>query len=110
MPQTRRRVGVTDEGHNRVVNYLWRHTAASSLIMMGLDLPTIAKLLGTSVEMLNKHYGHLLDDHLARAAESLARAQRSMRAGVRSGASGGSAASAASGPTAEPRRGPGSSP
>jgi integrase len=65
-----------DAGPNRIVNYLWRHTAASRALMRGMDPVTVAALLGTSPEMLRKHYGHILDSHLARAAEALAGARR----------------------------------
>ena len=62
-----------DTGHQRLTNYRWRHTAASTLIMMGVELSTVAELLGTSEEMIRRHYGHLLDKHLATAAEKLTR-------------------------------------
>jgi integrase len=62
-------VPVADEGHNRLVNYRWRHTAISTLLMLGVDVPTVAELTGTSPEMIYKTYGHLLDAHLAAAAE-----------------------------------------
>lgn len=58
-------------GPNRLVNYRWRHTAISSLLMMGVDVATVAELHGTSVEMVRRHYGHLLDAHLAAAAERM---------------------------------------
>ncbi|MDR3637900.1 MAG: tyrosine-type recombinase/integrase [Isosphaeraceae bacterium] len=65
-----------DEGPNRVVGYLFRHTTASRALMKGLDPVTVAALLGTSPTMLKKHYAHLLDSHLAEAAQSLAAARR----------------------------------
>src|SRR5581483_8234949 len=73
-PWERRRaeVVVKDEGHNRLTNYRWRHTAISTLLMLGVDVPTVAELTGTSPEMIYRHYGHLLDEHLAAAAEKLA--------------------------------------
>ena len=64
---------VQAEGPDRLVNYRWRHTAASSLLMSGVDLITVAELLGTSVKMLTHHYAHLLQGHLGQAAERLAR-------------------------------------
>jgi integrase len=60
-----------DEGADKLVNYRWRHTAASELLMRGIDIPTVAELLGTSPEMIQRTYGHLLDEHLARAASKL---------------------------------------
>jgi integrase len=65
-------VDVRDEGHDRLVNYRWRHTAISTLLMLGVDVPTVAELTGTSPEMIYRHYGHLLDSHLQSAAERLA--------------------------------------
>ena len=45
-----------------VVLYSLRHTAISELIMGGMDSFWVAKLTGTSVAMIEKHYGHLSDD------------------------------------------------
>jgi integrase len=56
-----------------VTNYLWRHTAASSLLMSSVDVATVAELLGTGVAQIQRTYGHLLSDHLARASEKLGR-------------------------------------
>jgi integrase len=64
-------VEIVDDGDNRLVNYRWRHTAASTLLMMGVDVPTVAELLGTSPEMIYRNYGHLLSDHLEAAAHKL---------------------------------------
>lgn len=73
-------VKLTDEGENRLVNYRWRHTAISTLLMMGIDVTTVAELTGTSPAMIYHTYGHLLHDHLAAAAERLHAGRRS-RAG-----------------------------
>lgn len=69
-------VPLEDEGANRLVNYRWRHTAISTLLMMGEDVATVAELTGTSPDMIRIHYGHLLDGHLAAAAERLSRGRR----------------------------------
>lgn len=61
------------DGPDRLHNYRWRHTAASTLVMAGVDLATVAELLGTSVKMLTSTYAHLLIGHLGKAAERLAR-------------------------------------
>ena len=66
----------SDAGPDRLVNYRWRHTAASSLLMNGVPIATVATLLGTSVQMISKVYGHLMSDHLGDAAEQLARGRR----------------------------------
>lgn len=42
-----------------VVMYTLRHVAISELIMGGMDSVFVAKLSGTSVAMIEKHYGHL---------------------------------------------------
>lgn len=60
-----------NEGPDKLVNYRWRHTAASTLLMKGVDIPTVADLLGTSPEMIQRTYGHLLDAHLAKAAAKI---------------------------------------
>jgi integrase len=67
---------IRDEGHNRLTNYRWRHTAISTLLMMGIDVPTVAELTGTSPEMVYRIYGHLLESHLRAAAEKLAGGRR----------------------------------
>ena len=43
---------------------------------MGVDVPTVAELTGTSPEMIYRVYGHLLDSHLQAAAEKLAGPRR----------------------------------
>jgi len=56
------------------VAYTLRHSVITDLVTGGLDLFTVAKLAGTSVVMIEKHYGHLQRE-LARAAlEKLAMA------------------------------------
>lgn len=42
-----------------VVMYSLRHTAISEMILAGMDSFIVAKLAGTSVEMIEKNYGHL---------------------------------------------------
>lgn len=65
-----------DEGDNRFVMYQLRHTTASDHLMNDGNAATVAELLGTSVQMLQTTYGHLLDDHLARAHEELSAKRR----------------------------------
>lgn len=43
-------------------NYTLRHNFISQLVMNGVNLLSIAKLATTSVEMIEKHYGHLQPD------------------------------------------------
>jgi integrase len=49
--------------------YTLRHSTITDLVQGGLDLLTIAQVSGTSVAMIEKHYGHL---QRKRAAEALA--------------------------------------
>ena len=42
-----------------VVMYSLRHTAISEWIRNGIDTFQIAKMVGTSMAMIEKHYGHL---------------------------------------------------
>ena len=45
-----------------VVAYTLRHSGITDLVVGGLDLFTVAQLAGTSVEMIQDHYGHLRQD------------------------------------------------
>jgi integrase len=52
--------------------YALRHSTITDLIVLhGLDLLTVAQLSGTSVKMIQEHYGHLLQEHAAKALASL---------------------------------------
>ena len=61
-------VPLLDVGHNRFVMYRLRHTRAADLLMAGVDVATVAKLLGTSVQMIESTYGSFKIGHLAEAA------------------------------------------
>ena len=52
--------------------YAMRHSVITDLVTGGLDLLTVAQLSGTSVAMIEKHYGHLRADHAAAALANLA--------------------------------------
>jgi len=52
--------------------YSLRHAAITDMVTGGTDLFTIAKLSGTSVAMIEKHYGHLQREHAREALEKLA--------------------------------------
>jgi integrase len=55
------------------VAYNLRHSAITDLIALHhLDTMTVAQLAGTSLAMIEKHYGHLLRDHAADALGKLA--------------------------------------
>jgi len=61
-----RAAGLPDE----VTCYTLRHSVITDLIHSGLDALTVAQLSGTSVVMIERHYGHLTQSH---AREALAR-------------------------------------
>ena len=52
--------------------YDLRHSIITDLAQSGLDLFTIATVSGTSVAMVERHYGHLQHDHARRGLETLA--------------------------------------
>ena len=55
-----------------VTAYTLRHSTITDLIALHkLDTLTVAQLSGTSLAMIEKHYGHLLRDHAAKALASL---------------------------------------
>ena len=55
------------------VAYNLRHSAITDLIALHrLDTMTVAVLSGTSLAMIERHYGHLLRDHAAAALGKLA--------------------------------------
>lgn len=51
--------------------YALRHSVITDLVHSGLDTLTVAQLSGTSVAMIEKHYGHLKDEHARQALASL---------------------------------------
>lgn len=55
-----------------VVAYSLRHAGITDLVQSGLDLLTVAQVSGTSVAMIEKHYGHLQREKAAEALEGLA--------------------------------------
>ena len=52
--------------------YTLRHCVITDLVIGGVDLFTVAKLAGTSIKMIEKHYGHLGGEHARNALEKLA--------------------------------------
>ncbi len=55
-----------------VTAYTLRHSVITDLVTGGLDLLTVAQISGTSVLMIEKHYGHHRQDHAAAALAGLA--------------------------------------
>ncbi len=52
--------------------YTLRHSVITDLIHDGLDTLTVAQLSGTSLAMIEKHYGHLTQSHATKALARLA--------------------------------------
>ena len=59
--------GLTEEA----VMYNLRHSVITDLIHSGLDILTVAQFSGTSVAMIDKHYGHITREHGKIALDSL---------------------------------------
>lgn len=55
-----------------VTAYTLRHSVITDLVHSGLDLLTVAQLSGTSVRMIEAHYGHLRSEIAMPALEALA--------------------------------------
>jgi hypothetical protein len=51
--------------------YTLRHRTITDLVSAGLPLPTIAQISGTSVEMIERHCGHLASDAAVKALVEL---------------------------------------
>ena len=51
--------------------YALRHTFAAFSIAAGVSLYELARFMGTSVEQIDKTYGHLLPDSIERARTAL---------------------------------------
>ena len=51
--------------------YSIRHSVITDLIHKGLDILTVAQISGTSVRMIEKHYGHLTVEHSKKALAQL---------------------------------------
>ena len=51
--------------------YALRHTFATFAIAAGVGLFELSRLMGTSVEQIDRTYGHLLPDSLDRARTAL---------------------------------------
>jgi len=58
----------------KVLDYTWhcnRHTFASRLVMAGVDLRTVAELLGHRTLQMVMRYSHLAPEHQASAVDRL---------------------------------------
>lgn len=54
-----------------VTAYTLRHSVITDLIHGGLDSLTVAQLSGTSIAMIERHYGHLTNEHARKALAML---------------------------------------
>lgn len=52
--------------------YALRHSTITDLVTKGLDTMTVSQLAGTSIAMIEKHYGHHRAAHATKALEGLA--------------------------------------
>lgn len=60
MKEARKTAGLPDD----VVLYNLRHVAISEMLIGGVDLMSVARIAGTSVAMIQRHYGHLVKDEI----------------------------------------------
>lgn len=51
--------------------YTMRHSVITGLIHSGLDTLTVAQLIGTSLKMIELHYGHLTRENARTALARL---------------------------------------
>ena len=56
---------------NNITAYALRHSTITDLVTGGLDLLTVAQVSGTSVQMIERHYGHYRADLAAAALATL---------------------------------------
>lgn len=54
-----------------VCAYTLRHSVITDMLVGGMDSLTVARIAGTSLAMIEKHYGHLLHDHASQAMARL---------------------------------------
>jgi site-specific recombinase XerD len=62
----------------KIKAYSWhcnRHTFASRLVMVGVDLRTVAELLGHSTLQMVMRYSHLAPEHQASAVDRLVKSK-----------------------------------
>jgi integrase len=73
-------------GIRRLGFHQLRHSFATRLLVAGVSMKIVAQLLGhSSVRMLEKHYGHLQDEHLQRVIAGLPRVGLNQAATVKRG-------------------------
>ena len=55
----------------KTCGYSFRHSGITDLLTAGVDSLTVARIAGTSIQQIEKHYGHLLARHGAQALAAL---------------------------------------
>ena len=65
------KAAITAKLPSGVSAYTFRHSVITDLIREGLPALTVAQLSGTSISMIERHYGHLVHDDAERALASL---------------------------------------
>lgn len=70
-PQFRRAVVRAKLHPDKVTPHVLRHTAITSLVQAGVDLPTIQRISGHKTLAMVMRYTHLADDHVDRAVAYL---------------------------------------
>jgi integrase len=71
-----RKVRELAEVREHITIYDFRHLWISEALMAGVDVFTVAKMAGTSVQMIEKTYGHLRGTHLEEAQRALDQARQ----------------------------------
>lgn len=67
------------EVRDQITIYDFRHLWISEMLMEGNDLPTVARMAGTSIRMIETVYGHFRNEHLREAQDRLDRARQQRR-------------------------------
>ena len=57
---------------DEVVAYSLRHTAITELVVSGIDVLSVARVAGTSIEMIQRYYGHLMSEKVAKQLAKVA--------------------------------------
>lgn len=60
LQEARARAALPDD----VVLYSLRHVAISEMLVGGIDTMTVARIAGTSVAMIQRHYGHMMKERI----------------------------------------------
>ncbi|MCD0459160.1 tyrosine-type recombinase/integrase [Roseiconus lacunae] len=64
------------KANEKCIMYAFRHSWITRAMLSGLDAGTVAAMTGTSIRMIDEHYGHLsrFESHLEEAARKVVRA------------------------------------